>query len=136
MNQPKGTTEYMMFFRGSHWDEGVSPEEAQRRMNKVMAWFDGLKQEGKVRNGQPLGPERLTISHSKRSGLHDGPFVESKEAVAGYLVVAAESIEEAAAMARTNPSLDYGISIEVRPILEECPAYVRVRNGAPSQAAG
>ena len=55
----------------------------------------------------------------------DGPFAESKEAVGGYLVLQADSLNEAVEIARSMPTLRYGISVEVRPILAECPIFQR-----------
>jgi hypothetical protein len=57
----------------------------------------------------------------------DGPFVESKEAVGGYLLLQADNLDEAVAIAKTNPTLEYGIAIEVRPVLEECPIFQRAK---------
>jgi hypothetical protein len=128
------TTEYMMLFRGDCWDHGVPAEEVQRRMDKVMAWFESLKQSGKVRNGQALGPEQVTLT-AKGSRIQDGPFAESKEAVGGFLIVEAASMDEAIAMAKSNPTLEYGITIDVRPVLEECPIFERARRQMLSQAA-
>ena len=48
MSTPNSTSEYMLLFRGEHWDKGLSPEEAQRLMNQVIAWFEGLKERGLV----------------------------------------------------------------------------------------
>ena len=55
----------------------------------------------------------------------DGPFTETKEAVGGYLVLQADNIDEAVEIARSMPTLRYGISVEVRPILAECPIFQR-----------
>lgn len=118
----------MLLFRGPHWDKGLSPEELQQLMDQVMAWFEGLKEQGKVKGGQPLGPEGRTISGKKGRPVADGPFAESKEAVGGYLLLQAASLEEAVAIAKSNPTLEYGITIEVRPVLEECPIFQRAKD--------
>ena len=55
----------------------------------------------------------------------DGPFAESKEAVGGYLVLQADNLNEAVEIARSTPMLKYGITVEVRPILAECPIFER-----------
>lgn len=123
----------MLLFRGPCWDEGISAEELQRRMDKVMAWFDGLKQKGIVKAGQPLGPEGKTVSRGR--AVSDGPFAESKEAVGGYLLLQLDSFEDAVAIAKTNPTLDYGVTVEVRPVLEECPIFQRVKEKLFSEAA-
>ena len=48
-----------------------------------------------------------------------GPFSESKEGIAGYYFIQAASLEEAAKIVKGNPLLDYGHTIEIRPILPE-----------------
>ena len=128
MNAENDVTEFMLLFRGEHWDTGLSPEELQPLMDRVIAWFEGLKEQGRVKAGQPLGAQGRMVSGRKGQGrtVADGPFAESKEAVAGYLLVQANSMDEAVAIAKSNPTLDYGITIEVRPVLEECPIFQRV----------
>src|SRR5678815_2411420 len=127
MSAPNPTSEFMLLFRGPHWDKGLSAEELQQVMGQVMAWFEGLKEQGKVKAGQPLGAEGRTVSGRKGRPVADGPFAESKEAVGGYLLLQAENLDEAVAIAKTNPTLEHGITIEVRPVLEECPIFQRVR---------
>jgi|SRR6185503_1710627 len=127
MSTPNMTSEYMLLFRGPHWDKGLSPEELQELMGRVTAWFEGLQQQGRVKAGQPLGPEGRTVSGRLGRGASDGPFVESKEAVGGYLLVWADNLDEAVAIAKSCPTVEHGITIEVRPVLEECPIFKRVR---------
>src|SRR5215467_1258421 len=125
MNTETTTGEYMLLFRGPHWDQGLSVDELQKAMDNVMAWFDGLNQRGKVKGAQPLSAHGRTISGTNGRFVVDGPFTETKEAVGGYLVLQADSPEEAVEVARTNPALRYGVSVEVRPILAECPIFAR-----------
>ena len=54
-----------------------------------------------------------------RGKLMPGPFSESKEGIAGYWFIQAASLEEAAKIVKGNPLLDYGHTIEIRPILPE-----------------
>jgi hypothetical protein len=125
MNTQKTTSEYMLLFRGPHWDQGLSTDELQKAMDNVMTWFEGLNQRGKVKGAQPLGAQGRTISGTNGRFVVDGPFTETKEAVGGYLVLHADSFEEAVQVARTNPVLRYGVSVEVRPILAECPIFAQ-----------
>ena len=115
----------MLLFRGPHWDQGLSTDELQKTMDDVMAWFEGLNQRGTVKGAQPLSAQGRTISGANGRFVVDGPFTETKEAVGGYLVLQADSFEEAVEVARTNPALRYGVSVEVRPILAECPIFAR-----------
>src|SRR6185295_19417679 len=91
MNPKNPTSEFMLLFRGPHWDKGLSPEDLQKVMGQVMAWFEGLKDQGRVKAGQPLGAEGRTVSGKKGRPVADGPFAESKEAVGGYLLLEAKS---------------------------------------------
>jgi hypothetical protein len=53
------------------------------------------------------------------SGAVDGPFVETKEIVGGYMFVSAESLEHALEVARESPGVMMpGSSVEVREIRE------------------
>jgi hypothetical protein len=125
MNTRATTGEYMLLFRGPHWDRGLGGEELQEVMNNVMAWFDGLNQRGKIKAGQPLAPQGRIISGTNGAFVVDGPFAESKEAVGGYLLLEADDFSEARDIARSMPALRYGVSVEVRPVLAECPIFAR-----------
>ena len=115
----------MLLFRGPHWDRGLSTDELQQAMNKTMAWFERLNESGKIKGAQPLGGQGRVISGTDGRFVVDGPFAESKEAVGGYLVLQADSMNEAVEIARSMPTLGYGICVEVRPILAECPIFQR-----------
>jgi hypothetical protein len=134
MSAENTKSEYLLLFRGECWDKGLSPEQLQRVMNQVMAWFEGLKAQGRVKGGQALAPTGSCVSRRKGQPVADGPFAESKEGVGGYLLLEAESLEEAVAAAKSNPTLEYGITIEVRPVLEECPIFERARKQKLSAA--
>ena len=125
MNTETTTGEYMLLFRGPHWDRGLSQQELQAAMDKVMAWFEGLNQRGKTKAAQPLGAQGRIISGTNGQLVVDGPFAESKEAVGGYLMLQADNLNEAVEIARSMPTLKYGITVEVRPILAECPIFQR-----------
>lgn len=124
---PVPASAYMLLFRGLEWDEGLSPEDLQRVMDEVMAWFEGLQEQGKVKGGQPLDRSGRYVSGKGGRVVADGPFAESKEVVGGYLLLDANSLEEAVAVARSCPTLDHGITIEVRPVLDDCPVFRRAR---------
>ena len=51
------------------------------------------------------------------SGATDGPFVEAKEIVGGYMLVTAESLDRALEVARESPGVMMpGSSVEVREV--------------------
>lgn len=79
---------------------------------------DGLKAEGKFVAAGVLQPVEQSISVRRRSGrrvVTDGPFAETREQLAGYLIVDAESLEEAIRIAEAHPVAETG-TIEIRPV--------------------
>ena len=130
MNTTKTTGEYMLFFRGEGWDDALSTEELQAAIDQIEAWFGKLRDQGKVKGSQALSSERKIVFGNHGRIVADGPFAESKEAIGGYLLVQANDMDEALAIAKANPSLEYGVSIEVRPVLEECSVLQRLKERA------
>ena len=51
--------------------------------------------------------------------MTDGPFVESKEAIAGFFLIRADSFEQAVEVARGCPGLEFGQTVEVRAMVSE-----------------
>jgi hypothetical protein len=123
MSVPSTTSEYMLLFRGMHWDRNLSPEEIQSVMGRWIAWFDRLTQTGKARGGQPLTATGKVVSGKKGRTVVDGPFAESKETVAGYILLQVDSLDEAVEIAKECPGLDYDISVEVRLIDSDWPRH-------------
>src|SRR5256885_2809428 len=107
--------EFIIFFRGSQWDKGLSPEEIQRVMGQFMGWFERLREEGKLKAGQPLEREGKIVSGKKGRTVADGPFAESKEGIGGYFLLQVDDINEAVEIAKQCADLDYRIDLEVRP---------------------
>ena len=126
--------EYMLLFRGTHWDKGLSPEEIQKMVGQWYAWFERLTQEGKCKAGRPLEREGKIVSSRKGRTVADGPFAESKEAIGGYFLLQVDDLNEAVEIAKECPGLDYGIDVEFRPVAEQCTARARA-NEALAHAA-
>ncbi len=127
-------TPFLLLFRGPDWDTGRTREETQRIMDRVSAWFESLQKRGVVRGGAPLERKGKLVSGTARV-VADGPFAESKEVIGGYLMIAAPDLAAATAIARDCPTLDCGIAIEIRPVLDECPISKRLRAPEPLPAA-
>jgi hypothetical protein len=136
MNENSTKTEYLLLFRGSRdWDKGLSPEQLQKIMDRFTGWFDRLKQEGKLKAGQPLERAGKIVSGKNGRMVSDGPFVEAKESVGGYFIVQVDDIDAAVAIAQECPVLEFGTAVEVRPIAEECPTFERIKNRLAEAAA-
>lgn len=80
--------------------EKPSPAQMQEMYAKFGAWQEKFKKNLPDMGGK-LGAGKLVTAE----GASDGPFVEVKELVGGYMIVAAESLEEAIHVARACPGL-------------------------------
>jgi len=81
-------------------------------------WLDELRARGAWVIGDQLAPPRRARSVRVRDGktiVTDGPFAETKEALGGFDLIEAGSIEEAIEIASRHPVAQLG-TIEVRPL--------------------
>lgn len=131
MNEPTNpqqpTNEHLLFIRGTHWNSGMSPAELQRIMTDFYAWVEGLSARGILRGAQPLMEEGKLVSGPKGSAVTDGAFAESKEAIAGYFLLAVDTMEAALEIAKACPILAHGAQIEVRPVADLCRPMAEVK---------
>ena len=96
--------------------------EAAKNMSEAegQAWYEkGGGGSGKLtEGGHQLAPP-ATAKTVRASGVTDGPFMETKEALGGYSVLETDTIEEAIDIAKTWPGVDRGwMTVEVRPVVE------------------
>jgi hypothetical protein len=118
-NNQQNTGEHLLLIRGTHWNSGLSPAELQRIMTDFYGWVGDLQTKGILRGAQPLMEEGKLVA-GPQGLVTDGVFAESKEAIAGYFLLAVASIDEAVKLAQACPILAHGARIEVRPIADLC----------------
>lgn len=109
--------EFALLFRQTNYDlSNVLPTEMQAILQKWQDWKGKLEAQGKLASpGQRLATDGKVL---KPGGVvTDGPFVEIRERLAGFLVVKAENLEEATTLAHGCPVLDVGGSVEIRELL-------------------
>ena len=99
-----------------------TPEEEQSRINAGI--YEALKRPDvtgwlRLRNIEAATTVR---NEQGRTLLTDGPFVDSKDYLGGLVVVEAENLDGALAIAGELQELRAGGAIEIRPILDENPA--------------
>ncbi len=82
---------------------------AHGRLPEVVA-----EQGGRIVAGLALEPPG-TATSLRGDLVTDGPFVETKEAMAGVFVLEARDLDHALALARLTPIVDGGV--EVRPLI-------------------
>lgn len=129
-NPQQSTGEHLLLIRGTHWNSGLSPAELQRIMTDFYGWVESLQNSGLLRAAQPL-VEAGQLVTGPQSLVTDGVFAESKEAIAGYFLLAVASTEEAVKLAQACPILAHGAQIEVRPIADLCRPMAEVKAAQP-----
>jgi hypothetical protein len=102
---------------GSEEWERLSDEEK----GAVYASYKAIGETPGVSPGLQLEPPETATTVRVQDGktlTTDGPFVELKEAVGGYLLFEAEDLDAAIELASRIPAARMGGAIEVRPIVE------------------
>jgi hypothetical protein len=87
----------------------------------VYADYQALNETPGVTTGQELAPPETATTVRVEEGktlTTDGPFVEAKEALGGYLFFEADDLDAAIEVAARIPAARMGGAIEVRPIVE------------------
>ena len=109
--------EYMMIFRNETAENEAKPSDGQMQavMKLWQDWIGGLAAKGKFVGTNRLLPEGRTIKPNKV--VTDGPYIEGKEVIGGYLIVKADSMDEATKMAESCPGLTYGGNVEIRAVM-------------------
>ena len=126
-------SEFVYLFRAS--DAGRrealgTPENAQRSLQAWLSWIRELEAKGHLKNpGQPLEPAGKVVRGAKKM-VTDGPYVEAKELVLGFIVVEARDLAQAVELAGDCPMVLGGGSVEVRPVEA---AMFDPGNGAPGE---
>jgi hypothetical protein len=112
---------YMLIFRNTPVSEEVyaqfSPEQMQAEMAKWNGWIGGIAAQGKLVGTDALEGTGKIVTGSKHV-VTDGPYVESKELVSGYLTLQAASIDEAIEHSKGCPIYELEGSVEVRKLME------------------
>lgn len=83
----------------------------------IAAILDRPEVEGWVRL-QPSDTATTVRLEARKTLLSDGPFVDSKEFIAGLVLVEAGNLDGALAVAAELQELDRTAAIEVRPVLD------------------
>ena len=108
--------EFILIFRHQDGNQVASPEQIQVWMKQTMDWINGITSKNKCvgGNGLPFQDAKV-VGH--KGVVTNGPFGEIKETIGGYIIVKAESVDEAVEFAKGCPVLaGDGNSVEVRMI--------------------
>ena len=108
--------EFVLIMRHEDGKKIASPEQMQIWMKQTMDWIGGIAAQNKFSSGTGLLFEDARVVRPNNV-VTNGPFGEIKETIGGYIIVKADSIDEAVEFAKGCPVLQgEGNSMEVRRI--------------------
>ena len=125
---------YLLTFYGEEGEyEDASPEEMRADIARWEALEDELKAAGAFLACEPLQPgetsTRLVPAGNGERIVTDGPFIETKEQLGGFLLIECESLDEAIEWARKVPLSDRWTT-EIRETID----YYAVADGDTASA--
>jgi hypothetical protein len=116
---------YMLLIHQGTTPTPLDPEAwatlSEEEQQQVYADYGAVNATPGVTPGNGLQPPETATTVRVEDGrtlMTDGPFVEVKEALNGYLIYEADDLDAAIALAARIPAARLGGAIEVRPIME------------------
>ncbi len=114
----------MKFMLIVHHDEEafqkIGKEKRQQMLAESIELTHQLHANGQYINASPLQPAATAVMVQVREGkslVIDGPFIETREQIAGYFLINARDLNEAVSIAGRVPGARIG-TVEVRPLIE------------------
>jgi hypothetical protein len=108
--------EYALIMRHQDGKKLATPEQMETWMKQTMDWIGGIAAQNKFVSGTGLPFEEAKVVESNNV-VTNGPFGDIKETIGGFIIVKAESVDEAVEFAKGSPVLQgEGNTIEVRKI--------------------
>jgi len=105
--------EFLLILKGDGM-ASLSPDEIQQLLKDYQIWVQNLGE-------NYLGGQRLqnkgALIQNKETIITDGPFLESKEIIAGYFMIMAIDQNNANSIAQNSPHASY-YQIEVRALVQ------------------
>lgn len=108
--------EFALIMRHEDGQKKASPEQMQQWMKQTMDWIGGIAAQNKFVSGTGLPFDDARVVKSNKV-VTNGPFGDIKETIGGFIVVRADSVDEAVEFAKGCPVLiGEGNTVEVRKI--------------------
>jgi hypothetical protein len=103
--------QFLIIVKGSDHST-ASPELMKKRLDLFGEWMQKVL-DGRYVGGAPLEHTDGRLLRSRTEILTDGPFMESKEMISGYIIINAKDIDEATELTKECPLLDH-FQLELR----------------------
>lgn len=100
--------------------EKIEKEKRQQMLAESIELTHQLHATGQYVHASPLQPAATAVMVRVREGkplMTDGPFIETREQIAGYFLIQALDLREAVGIAGKVPGARIG-TVEVRPLIE------------------
>ena len=100
--------------------EKIEKEKRQQLLAESIELTHQLHAAGRYLSASPLHPAGTAVLVKVREGkplVTDGPFIETREQIAGYFLINARDLNEAVSIAGRVPGARIG-TVEVRPLIE------------------
>ena len=115
--------QYLLFccFNEKQWESLPAPKR-DGIMRDYGEWVRSLTASGHHLSGAQLMPTssaRSIRGGNGKAAVTDGPFAETKEQLGGYHLMECRDFDEALAMAKRIPTIPYGGTVEVRPLVNK-----------------
>jgi hypothetical protein len=108
--------EFMLIFRHEDGSKVASPEQIEVWMKQTMDWIGTIAAQNKFVSGTGLPFEDARVVWHNNV-VTNGPFGKTRETIGGFIIVKADTVEEAVEFAKGSPVLQgEGNSVEVRKI--------------------
>ena len=104
----ESTKGYMLLL---HEDQSFQSGDPMEMFNEYARWMENAMEQGVQITGQELNPEATLVT---KSGELEK---QTEEVTTGFFIVEAESMDEAIKIAKANPHVKYGGTIEVKPYM-------------------
>jgi hypothetical protein len=96
--------------------EKMSPAEFDHQTQLMSKWVESMAQAGNYLQADPLDHGGRYVGRDYV--LSDGPFIEAKESISGFILITAENLEQAVSIAQNCPLIPIGVGVvEVRRIM-------------------
>jgi len=96
-------------------DSAHAPDATEADTEPCNRHADELVEAKSMLVAYALTPRDMATS-LRADSITDGPFIDSKEIVAGFYIIEAPDLDAALAIAGTNPVIREGGGVEVRPV--------------------
>ncbi len=111
----------LLIYKDEKWWDELTPAEQRGLVQKAIDYAEPRRAGGFYLGGERLqGTDTTTMVRIKdgRPLITDGPFAETKEQLAGYMILEAPNLDEVLDFTRHHPLAHAGLAIEIRPLRE------------------